>query len=55
VFVVAIAIIVIVTTNWTRWERREGWQRTNDTYLQLQIDVFKALGGGWHDESLRNP
>ena len=23
--------------------------------IQLQIDVFKALGGGWHNESLRSP
>jgi len=23
--------------------------------IQLQIDVFKALGGGWHNESLRGP
>jgi hypothetical protein len=72
VFIVAIAIIVIVSTNWTRWEGGEGWQRTNDaeqslvtldaavassdaSLIQLQIDVFKALGGGWHNESLRSP
>jgi hypothetical protein len=23
--------------------------------IQLQIDVFKALGGGWRNESLRSP
>lgn len=23
--------------------------------IQLQVDVFKALGGGWHDESLGKP
>jgi len=23
--------------------------------IQLQIDLFKALGGGWHNESLRSP
>jgi outer membrane protein TolC len=23
--------------------------------IQLQIDLFKALGGGWHNETLRNP
>jgi NodT family efflux transporter outer membrane factor (OMF) lipoprotein len=29
---------------------------SSDTSLiQLQIDVFKALGGGWHNESLRSP
>jgi outer membrane protein TolC len=25
------------------------------TLIQLQIDLFKALGGGWHEDSLRNP
>ncbi len=33
VFLVAIAIIAIVSTNWNRWEGGEGWQRTNDAYL----------------------
>ena len=29
---------------------------SSDTSLiELQIDVFKALGGGWHNESLRGP
>ena len=23
--------------------------------IQEQIDLFKALGGGWHNESLRSP
>jgi outer membrane protein, multidrug efflux system len=23
--------------------------------IQIQIDLFKALGGGWHNESLKNP
>jgi hypothetical protein len=23
--------------------------------IQLQIDLFKALGGGWHNESRSNP
>jgi hypothetical protein len=23
--------------------------------IQVQIDLFKALGGGWHNESLGSP
>jgi len=42
VFVVAIAIIVIVSTNWTRWEGGEGWQRTNDAYLQSDLTAISA-------------
>jgi membrane fusion protein (multidrug efflux system) len=34
VFIVTIAIIVVVTTNWNRWEGGVGWQRTNDAYLE---------------------
>jgi outer membrane protein TolC len=29
---------------------------SSDTNLiQVQIDLFKALGGGWHNESLTSP
>src|SRR5580704_13651424 len=47
VFVVAIAIIVIVSTNWTRWEGGEGWQRTNDAYLQSDLTPISAKVTGY--------
>jgi len=47
VFVVAIAIIVIVSTNWTRWEGGEGWQRTNDAYLQSDLTPISAKVAGY--------
>ena len=47
VFVVAIAIIVIVSTNWTRWEGGEGWQRTNDAYLQSDLTAISAKVTGY--------
>src|SRR3984885_3174245 len=47
VFVVAIAIIVIVSTNWTRWEGGEGWQRTNDAYLQADLTPISAKVTGY--------
>ncbi len=37
VFLVAIAIIAIVSTNWNRWEGGAGWQRTNDAYLESDL------------------
>ncbi len=37
VFIVAIAIVVIVSTNWNRWEGGIGWQRTDDAYLQSDL------------------
>src|ERR1700683_3628160 len=47
VFVVAIAIIVIVSTNWTQWEGGEGWQRTNDAYLQADLTPISAKVAGY--------
>jgi membrane fusion protein (multidrug efflux system) len=47
VFVVALAIIVIVSTNWTRWEGGEGWQRTNDAYLQSDLTPISAKVTGY--------
>jgi membrane fusion protein (multidrug efflux system) len=47
VFVVAIAIIVIVSTNWTRWEGGEGWQRTTDAYLQSDLTAISAKVTGY--------
>ena len=47
VFVVAIAIIVIVSTNWTRWEGGEGWQRTNDAYLKSDLTPISAKVAGY--------
>jgi membrane fusion protein (multidrug efflux system) len=47
VFVVAIGIIFIVSTNWSRWEGGEGWQRTNDAYLQADLTPIAAKVGGY--------
>jgi membrane fusion protein (multidrug efflux system) len=47
VFVVAIGIIIVVSTNWTRWEGGEGWQRTNDAYLQADLTPISAKVAGY--------
>ena len=47
VFVVAVGIIVVVSTNWTRWEGGTGWQRTNDAYLQADITPISAKVAGY--------
>jgi membrane fusion protein, multidrug efflux system len=47
VFVVAIAIIVIVSTNWNRWEGGIGWQRTNDAYLQSDLTPIVSKVAGY--------
>jgi membrane fusion protein, multidrug efflux system len=47
VFIVAVAIIVIVSTNWNRFEGGVGWQRTNDAYLQADLTPIAAKVGGY--------
>jgi membrane fusion protein (multidrug efflux system) len=47
VFIVAIGIIIVVSTNWTRWEGGTGWQRTTDAYLQADITPISAKVAGY--------
>ena len=47
VFIVAIGIVVVVSTNWTRWEGGEGWQRTDDAYLQSDLTPISSKVAGY--------
>jgi membrane fusion protein (multidrug efflux system) len=47
VFIVAVAIIVIVSTNWNRFEGGVGWQRTNDAYLQADLTPITSKVAGY--------
>src|SRR5271156_3405553 len=47
VFIVAVGIIIVVSTNWTRWEGGAGWQQTNDAYLQSDLTPISAKVGGY--------
>jgi membrane fusion protein, multidrug efflux system len=47
VFVVAIAIIAIISTNWNRWEGSEGWQHTNDAYLESDLTPIASKVSGY--------
>src|ERR1700742_972272 len=47
VFIVAGATIFIVSTRWTRWEGRAGWQLTNDAYLQSDLTPIAAKVAGY--------
>jgi membrane fusion protein (multidrug efflux system) len=46
-FIVAVGIIIIVSTNWARWEGGAGWQRTNDAYLQADLTPISAKVAGY--------
>ena len=47
VFVIALFLLIVVTTRWTRWEGRSGWQTTDDAYLQADITPVAAKVGGY--------
>jgi membrane fusion protein (multidrug efflux system) len=47
VFIVAIGIIIVVSTNWNRWEGGAGWQRTNDAYLESDLTPIAAKVAGY--------
>jgi membrane fusion protein, multidrug efflux system len=47
VFIVAIGIVIVVSTNWTRWEGGPGWQRTTDAYLQSDLTPISAKVSGY--------
>jgi membrane fusion protein, multidrug efflux system len=47
VFLVAIGIIAIVSTNWNRWEGGAGWQRTNDAYLESDLTPIASKVAGY--------
>ena len=50
VFVVAIGIIVVVSTNWTRWEGGAGWQTTDDAYLRADTVTVAPRVSGYIDQ-----
>ena len=47
IFIVAVGIIIVVSTNWTRWEGGAGWQATNDAYLQADLTPISAKVAGY--------
>src|SRR5579863_3708136 len=47
IFIVAVGIIIVVSTNWTRWEGGAGWQTTNDAYLQADLTPISAKVAGY--------
>jgi membrane fusion protein (multidrug efflux system) len=47
VFAVAVAVLVVVTTRWTRWEGNAEWQSTDDAYLQADLTPIAAKVAGY--------
>jgi membrane fusion protein (multidrug efflux system) len=47
VFLVALAIVIIVTSRWNRWQGAAGWQSTDDAYLQSDLTPIAAKVPGY--------
>jgi membrane fusion protein, multidrug efflux system len=47
VFVIAVGIVIVVTTNWSQWAGRQGWQTTNDAYIESDLTPISAKIGGY--------
>src|ERR1700678_1454339 len=47
VFIVALTILIIVTTRWNRWQGGAGWQTTDDAYLQSDLTPVAAKVSGY--------
>jgi membrane fusion protein (multidrug efflux system) len=47
VFLIALGILIIVTTRWTGWRGAAGWQSTDDAYLQSDPTPLAARVPGY--------
>jgi membrane fusion protein (multidrug efflux system) len=47
VFIVALSILLIVTTRWNRWQGGMGWQSTDDAFLQADLTPIAAKVPGY--------
>ena len=47
VFVAALIILIVVTTHWSGWQGRAGWQTTDDAYLQSDLTPVAAKVAGY--------
>jgi membrane fusion protein, multidrug efflux system len=47
VFIIALAVLVVIVTRWTRWEGNAEWQTTDDAYLQADLTPIAAKVAGY--------
>jgi membrane fusion protein (multidrug efflux system) len=47
VFIVALGILVIITTRWNQWQGSPGWQTTDDAYLQADLTPIATKVAGY--------
>ena len=47
IFLVAAAVLIVITTRWNRWESDAAWQSTDDAYLQADLTPISAKVAGY--------
>jgi membrane fusion protein, multidrug efflux system len=47
VFLIALGVLVLITTRWTAWESDAHWQSTDDAYLQADLTPIAARVAGY--------
>jgi membrane fusion protein (multidrug efflux system) len=47
IFIVALGLLIAITTRWTRWEGNAEWQSTDDAYLQADLTPIAAKVAGY--------
>jgi membrane fusion protein (multidrug efflux system) len=47
IFLVAVAVLIVITTRWNRWEGNAKWQSTDDAYLQADLTPIASKVAGY--------
>jgi membrane fusion protein (multidrug efflux system) len=47
IFLVAAALLIVISTRWNRWESDAEWQSTDDAYLQADLTPISAKVSGY--------
>jgi membrane fusion protein (multidrug efflux system) len=47
ILVIALLLLLVVTTRWTSWQGAPGWQTTDDAYLQADLTPIAARVSGY--------
>jgi len=47
IFLAALAVLIVITTRWNRWEGNAEWQSTDDAYLQADLTPIASKVAGY--------
>src|ERR1700677_2211013 len=50
VFIIAVGILIFVSTRWNYWEGSPGWKSTDDAYLQADVTPIASKVAGYISE-----